>query len=166
VNKLSLIAALAKNRAIGIGNKMPWHLPADFAWFKQNTLGHPVIMGRKTFDSIGKPLPGRRNIVVTRNPALLLPGVEMAHSLADAIAMTQDADPFIIGGATLYAEAMPVATHLYLTEVDAEPAADTFFPAWLPAEWREVSRQHRDADAVNLHAMDFVVWERNGRGTG
>ena len=160
MNKLSLIAALAKNRAIGIGNKMPWHLPADFAWFKQNTLGHPVIMGRKTFESIGRPLPGRRNIVVTRNASLAAPGIEFAHSLEEAIALTREAEPFVIGGATLYAEALPSATHLYLTEVDADPAADTFFPEWSPAQWHEVSRQHRDADNSNAHAMDFVVWER------
>ncbi|MBI3715570.1 MAG: dihydrofolate reductase [Betaproteobacteria bacterium] len=160
MNRLSLIAALAKNRAIGIGGKMPWHLPADFAWFRQNTLGHPIIMGRKTFESIGRPLPGRRNIVVTRNAALAAPGIELAHSLTDAIAMTQGAEPFVIGGASLYVEALPLATHVYLTEVDANPEADTFFPQWPHAHWREVSRQHRDADSNNAHAMDFVVWER------
>ncbi len=159
--KLSLIVAMAKNRAIGLNNKMPWHLPADFAWFKQQTLGHPVIMGRKTFESIGRPLPGRRNIVVSRNAGFTAEGVEVSHSLEAALQAVAEAEPFVIGGATLYTEALPQASRLIVTEVDANPAADTFFPAWKADEWREVSRQHREADEKNVYAMNFVVWERS-----
>ncbi len=156
---LSLIAAVAKDRAIGKDNRMPWHLPADFAWFKRTTLGHPVIMGRKTFESIGRPLPGRRNIVVTRNASFRAEGIEAAHSLTEALRLAAD-DAFVIGGATLYTEALPQADRLYLTEVDAHVEADTFFPPWVHEEWREVSREPYPADEKNRYAMDFVVWER------
>ncbi len=164
MNKLSLIVAMADNRAIGLGNKMPWHLPADFAWFKQQTLGHPVIMGRKTFESIGRPLPGRRNIVVSRNANFHADGVEVAHSLDAALQMTAHTDRFVIGGATLYTEALPLATHLIVTEVHAKPEADTFFPEWDAGEWRQVSRLRREPDEKNAYAMDFVVRERTGDG--
>ncbi len=157
---LSLIVAMAKNRAIGIDNRMPWHLPADFAWFKRTTLGHPIIMGRKTFESIGRPLPGRRNIVVSRNPDFRADGVETAPSLTAALAMTKDDDAFVIGGATLYTEALPLAKRLYLTEVDATPEADTLFPPIDTREWRERSRESHAADEKNAHGMAFVVLER------
>ena len=123
--RISLIVAMAKNRVIGINHKMPWHLPADFAYFKKITIGHPVIMGRKTFESIGRPLPGRRNIVVSRNPFFRADGAEVAASLQQAINacdnQTEYKEIFVIGGATLYAEALARVDRIYLTEVDAAP---------------------------------------------
>ena len=159
--RINLIVAMAKNRVIGNDNRMPWHLPADFAWFKKNTLGHPVIMGRKTFESIGKPLTGRRNIVVSRNPHWHAEGCEVFASLPAALLFCQGGgDVFIIGGATLYNEALDRADRLYITEVDATPIGDTWFPTLLATEWREVSREHRAADDQNTYAMDFVILDR------
>lgn len=161
---VNLIVAMAKNRAIGLDNKMPWRLPADFAWFKRHTLGHPVIMGRKTFESIGRPLPGRRNIVVSRNPQWHTQGCDVFSSLRAALTSCDLTEPvFIIGGASLYREALPIADRLYLTEVDASPAGDTFFPPLQADQWREVSREHRVADVQNAHAMDFVILDRVGQ---
>jgi dihydrofolate reductase len=158
---VNLIVAMAKNRAIGIHNRMPWHLPADFAWFRKNTMGHPVIMGRKTFESIGKPLPGRRNMVISRNPDWRAEGCEVFTSLDAALGTcAATGQVFVIGGATLYREALPVADHLYLTEVDASPEGDTFFPALPSEQWREASREHHAADEKNAFAMDFVVLDR------
>ena len=158
--RLSLIVAMAKNRVIGSNNQMPWHLPADFAYFKKVTLGHPVIMGRKTFESIGRPLPGRRNIVVSRNPAFRAEGVDVMTSLDAAIKACQNTEAFVIGGATLYAEALPHADRLFITEVDASPNGDTLFPSLDKNLWREITRERREADEKNLHAMEFVVLER------
>ena len=158
---INLIVAMAKNRVIGIDNKMPWHLPADFAWFKKTTLGHPVIMGRKTYESIGKPLPGRRNMVVSRNPEWRADGCELFNSLDAALASVPvDTQAFVIGGASLYAATLPMADRIYLTEVDTTLDGDTFFPALDRSQWREYSREHRDADERNAHAMDFVILDR------
>lgn len=158
---INLIVAMAKNRVIGIDNKMPWHLPADFTWFKKNTLGHPVIMGRKTFESIGKPLPGRRNIVVSRNPDWRFDGCDVFNSLRAALATCNPHEQiFVIGGASLYNEALPMANRLYITEVDVAPEGDTHFPALVPAHWHGQSREHHAADEKNAHAMDFVVLSR------
>ena len=158
--RLSLIVAMAKNRVIGSNNQMPWHLPADFAYFKKVTLGHPVIMGRKTFESIGRPLPGRRNIVVSRNPAFRAEGVDVMTSLDAAIKACQNTEAFVIGGATLYAQALPHADRLFITEVDASPNGDTLFPSLDKNLWREITRERRKADENNIHAMQFVVLER------
>lgn len=157
---LSLIVAIAKDNVIGFQNKMPWHLPAELAYFKRVTMGHPIVMGRKTFDSIGRPLPGRRNIVVTRNADFQRDGIEVAHSLAAAMALCADSDAFLIGGATLYAEALPHVDKLFITEIDAAPAGDTFFPAIDARQWRETFRERREADEKNLHALEFVIFER------
>ena len=162
--RISLIVATAKNGIIGSNNQMPWHLPADFAYFKRITLGHPVIMGRKTFEAIGRALPGRRNIVVSRNPYFRADGVEVATSLEAAISACQhphaSEEVFVIGGATLYAQALSRADRLYITEVDATPEGDTLFPTRDPNLWREIAREHREADARNVYAMQFVVFER------
>ena len=162
--RLSLIVAVAKNRVIGNNNEMPWHLPADFTYFKKITTGHPVIMGRKTFESIGRPLPGRRNIVVSRNPAFRADGVEVVATLQQAIDACNNqhecTEAFVIGGATLYAEALPHVDRVYLTEVDAAPDGDTLFPALDKNQWREISRERREADEKNIHAMEFVLLER------
>ena len=157
---LSLIVAIAKDNVIGFQHKMPWHLPAELAYFKRVTMGHPIVMGRKTFDSIGRPLPGRRNIVVTRNADFQRDGIEVAHSLAAAMALCADSDAFLIGGATLYAEALPHVDKLFITEIDATPAGDTFFPAIDARQWREIFRERREADEKNLHALEFVIFER------
>ena len=162
--RISLIVAMAKNRVIGNNNEMPWHLPADFAYFKKITIGHPVIMGRKTFESIGRPLPGRRNIVVSRNPVFRADGAEVAASLQQAINacdnQTECNEIFVIGGATLYAEALARVDRIYLTEVDAAPDGDTLFPALDKNQWREIARERREADEKNVHAMEFVALER------
>lgn len=158
--RLSLIVAMAKNRVIGKDNQMPWHLPADFAYFKKVTLGHPVIMGRKTFESIGRALPGRRNLVVSRNSAFHADGIEVVPSLDDALNKCARDEAFVIGGATLYAEAIPRASRIFLTEVDASPDGETFFPPLDRDEWRETSRERREADDKNVHSVSFVVLER------
>ena len=144
---LVLIVARAKNGVIGKDGALPWHLPDDLKRFKRMTVGKPVIMGRKTFDSIGKPLPGRHNIVLTRDPGWQAAGVTVAPNLAEAIAAA-GLDPraradevMVIGGAQIYAEALPSATRIEVTEVDAEPDGDTVLPAFDRARWREVARE-------------------------
>ena len=163
--RISLIVAMAKNRVIGSKNKMPWHLPADFTYFKKVTMGHPVIMGRKTFESIGRPLPGRRNFVISRNAALRADGVEFVTSLDAAIdacaSQNTCQEAFVIGGATLYFEALAHADRIFVTEVDALPEGDTFFPILDAKQWREVARERCEADGKNAHAMEFTVLERN-----
>jgi len=157
---LNLIVAVAHNNVIGMAGKMPWHLPAELAYFKRITMGHPIVMGRKTFDSIGRPLPGRRNIVVTANQAWRHEGVEVAGSIETALSMIEDSSAFVIGGATLYAAALPVANRVYLTAIDATVEGDTFFPELAPEKWREVSRERREQDEKNAYDVDFVVFER------
>lgn len=157
--RLALIAAVGRNGAIGRDNQLLWHLPEDLKHFKRTTMGCPVVMGRRTFDSIARALPGRRNIVVTRNPAWSHEGVETAASLEAALARVRDAERvFVIGGGQLYAQALPLADELVLTEVDASPQADTFFPAWDRTAFIETSRErHAAGDGP---AFDFVTWER------
>jgi len=160
---LSLIAAVAANGVIGSDNALPWRLPEDLKRFKALTLGHPVIMGRKTFESIGRPLPGRRNIVVSRNAAFAAAGCETAASLEAAIAAiaacagTAD-EIFVIGGAQIYAEALPLARRLYLTEIRAEFPGDAHFPAFDRGAWRETAREHHRAESGI--EFDFTVYER------
>ena len=159
--RLTLIAALAQNRCIGIGNDMPWHLPEDFAFFKQYTLGKPVVMGRKTWDSLPrKPLPGRRNIVLTRQPGWQAAGAEIAATLEEALSRLQDEPEIIImGGAQIYAQALPLATDLRLTEVALHIDGDAFFPALAAADWQEVSRRG-EVSAQSGTAFDFVHYQR------
>jgi dihydrofolate reductase len=151
---------MAKNRVIGYENKMPWHLPAELAYFKRITTGHPIIMGRKTFDSIGRPLPNRRNIVVSRNANFHSPGVEVANSLENALALCADENPFVIGGALLYAEALAITQKLYITEIDADLVGDTFFPPIDNSVWEEESREARTKDEKNIYDLQFVVLSR------
>jgi len=155
---VSLVAALARNRVIGAGNRMPWHLPEDLRRFKRLTMGAPVIMGRKTHESIleqtGRPLPGRRNIVVTRQPGARWDGCEVAGSLDAALAAAHAApEVFVIGGAELYRLALPRADRLYLTLLDAEYPGDTLFPEFDAADWRETAREPGAGFA-------FVTYER------
>ena len=178
---LSIIVATAKNNVIGGQNKLLWHLPADLKHFKDVTTGHPIIMGRKTFESIGRPLPNRQNIVVTRDAEYAPEGVEVAHSLEEAFALTrgvaapaQDSgDPqaasaegfggprevFVIGGGELFRQALPLADRIYLTKIDAEFEGDVFFPELGP-EWREISRQEGTIDENNIYPHAFLMLKR------
>lgn len=158
---LSLIVAVGENNEIGKGGKMPWHLPADLKHFKALTLGRPVIMGRRTFAAIGKPLPGRRNIVVSRDPAFRAPGCETARSFADALVLAAGAkEIMLIGGGELYREALPRAQRVYLTRVHARFDADTFFPPLDSAEWKETAREDHAADERNPFAYSFITLTR------
>ena len=154
MTNVTLIAAVGHNGVIGADNDMPWHLPEDFAFFKRTTMGHPMVMGRKTFDSIGRVLPGRRTIVVTRQPGWSHPGVETAHSLSEALSLAGPADEvFVCGGGQVYAEAMPWAHRLLITEVDQSPDGDVRFPEIDRSHWHEVGREPRDG-------FTWVTYER------
>ena len=156
---LTLIVATERHNGIGIHNALPWRLPEDLAFFKRTTTGHPILMGRKTFESIGRPLPNRRNIVITRNPAWQHEGVDTAGSLQQAADLAGDGEVFVIGGAQIYADALPLATRLIVTEIDADFACDAFFPAIDPAVWKEVSREpHQSAEQGFAYA--FVIYLR------
>ena len=158
-SSLILIAAVARNGAIGKDNALLWRLPEDLKFFKRTTLGCPVIMGRKTFESIGRPLPGRRNIVITRNAAWQHEGAEVVHTLDEARErVASEARVFVIGGGELYAQALPQADQLILTEVDADFDADTFFPTWDRTAFTEVSRETHTAEAG--WPYHFVVYQR------
>ncbi|NNN48893.1 type 3 dihydrofolate reductase [Vibrio sp. 2-2(8)] len=157
---ISMIAAMADNRIIGKDNQMPWHLPADFAWFKRCTLGKPVIMGRKTYESIGRPLPGRHNIVISRDASLAIDGVSIVSSIEEAIEVAGHVDEvMIIGGGSIYQACMPQANKLYLTFIDLNIEGDTQFPEW-GGEWQEVHREMYQADDKNAHNMQFVVFDK------
>ena len=159
--RVSLIAALAQNGVIGRDNQLPWRLRADLQHFKRLTMGKPIIMGRRTWESIGRALPGRTNIVVTRDTALRAEGGVVVHSIEQALEAAGNSDEvFIIGGANLYAQTLPLADRLYLTRVKAEVAGDSWFPELVPGEWREVRRDSIGADEHNEYACDFVVLER------
>ena len=154
---LSMVVAIGDNGAIGKDGKVPWRIPEDLKHFKNVTMGHAIIMGRKTWDEVGRPLPGRRNLVVSRQPGLVLEGAEVFASVADAIeaARTTDPEPHVIGGSTIYDAAMPFATRIYLTEVHREVEADTFFPPFDRSVWREVERRPAETEGV-----EFVTLER------
>jgi len=159
--RISVIAALAKNRVIGIENRLPWRLPEDLAHFKALTLGHPILMGRKTFESLGRPLPGRTNVVITRNADYTPEGCLVAASIPAAIDLCQDANEiFFIGGAELYAQAIPLADRLYLTEVDIEAAGDAWFPDYDRSAFREVSRAVHSGEKGDPLRFAFVVYDR------
>jgi dihydrofolate reductase len=164
---LTLIVATDRHNGIGIRNTLPWRLPEDLAFFKRTTTGHPIIMGRKTFDSIGRPLPNRRNIVVTRNPDWSHAGVDAVASLQQAAALAGDGEAdgeadleaFVIGGAQIYAEALPLAARLIVTEIAADFECDAFFPKLDPSKWIEASREpHHSAD--NGFDYSFVIYQR------
>lgn len=159
---LVLVAALARNRVIGADGDMPWHLPADLKRFKAITLGKPMIMGRKTFEAIGRPLPGRRTIVVTRDSAWRAEGVEVAHELDAALALAASNAPdeiIIAGGGQIYAQAIGRADRLRLTWIEVEPEGDAHFPEVDPAIWREITRETHPAEG-DRPAHAFVDYER------
>ena len=161
--KISLISAVATNGVIGRQNDLPWHLPDDFAFFKRKTSHHPIIMGRKSLEALGKPLPNRTNIVITRNADFDVAGVTVVHTLDDAIAEAKAVNQdqiFVIGGAEIYAMALSVATTLYLTEIHKAYDGDAYFPAFDKDEWEEVSRVSHPADERHEVGFDFVTYER------
>lgn len=166
--KLGVIVAAAQNGVVGRNNALPWHLPEDLKYFKRMTLGKPIVMGRKTYESIGRPLPGRRNIVISRNAEYRAPGVDVVPDLEAALALAADQalidgveELMVIGGAEIYAAAIPRADHLYVTEVHAEVEGD----AWLPPvdwrAWREVSREFHAAGGQNPYDYSFVAYRRH-----
>lgn len=161
---ISLVAAMAANRVIGKDNKMPWHLPADLKHFKAVTLGKPVVMGRKTFDSIGRVLPGRRNLVISRTPPADSRGAEWVNSLPQALELLQGHEEvMIIGGGEIYRQALPLAQRLYLTDIDLTTEGDAFFPDYhAAADWQLVQQSEHSADMQNPHHCYFRIWQRQG----
>ncbi|GAA4446868.1 type 3 dihydrofolate reductase [Nibrella saemangeumensis] len=166
--KISLIAAVAQNGVIGQnksdgGPDMPWHLPDDFRFFKQKTSHHPIIMGRRTLEALGKPLPNRTNIVITRSADFQADGCVVVHSLEEALdeaRKVEQEEIFVIGGGEIYSMAMPLATTLYLTEIEKAYDGETRFPDFDRTEWDEVSRRHHPADNRHETAFDFVTYEK------
>lgn len=160
---LSAIAAMSENYTIGCDNRLPWHLPADLKHFKSLTSGNPILMGRKTFLSIGKPLPNRTNIIITRDPSFKANGCIIANSIEDAISLSgQHAtnEVFIIGGADIYSQILSKVTRLYLTIVHHDFDGDAHFPALMPGEWNELTRERHQADIDNPFEYSFVMMER------
>ncbi|MCB0628651.1 MAG: type 3 dihydrofolate reductase [Lewinella sp.] len=160
---VSAIVAAARNGVIGKDNQIPWHLSSDLKYFKRTTLDHHVIMGRKSFISIGRPLPKRTNIIISRDPYFAASGCLVARSVEEALSIAYDNDEteaFIIGGGQIYALSMPFLDRIYLTEVDAEPDGDVFFPDFNPEEWTLLSSEAHPADEKNDHAYTFKVYER------
>jgi len=158
---VTLIVAVADSGVIGRDNALPWHLPEDLKRFKRLTLGKPVVMGRRTFESIGKPLPGRQNIVVTRDPNYKREGVDVVHGTDDAVRTAQGApEIMVIGGAELFREFLPRAGRVHLTRVHGDVDGDIHWPALDSREWRLVEREEHAADERHAYAMTFEVWEK------
>lgn len=152
---------MAKNRVIGADGRIPWHLPNELKLFKRLTMGHHMVMGRKTYESINRLLPGRTTVIVTRQPGYAVPGAIVAHSMKEALeACRKDDECFVIGGADLFQETLPIADRLYLTVVDAEPAGDTFMPQFDISHWKETSSQTFPPDEKHAHAYRFSVYDR------
>lgn len=161
--KISMISALAENRVIGNNNALPWHLPADFKYFKEKTLGKTIILGLNTFKSIGeKPLPGRKHIILNNDPNYNVPeGCFVARSIDEALEIAKnELEVMICGGASVYKQFLPLADRLYLTYVKANPEGDTYFPELNASEWKEVSREDHKADEKNIYDYSFVVLEK------
>ena len=159
---ISLIWAMADNRVIGIENRLPWKLPADMKWFRENTMGKPIIMGRLTFESFGaKPLPGRRNIIISRNPTYSAEGIEVFTSIEDALQATQDSEEvMIIGGMSLYKQSLLFADRLYMTLIHANIEGDAWFPEFDLSDWQQTARSDFSADEKNPHAYSFVTLDK------
>ena len=162
MTRIALIAAMTDDRVIGIENRLPWKLPADMKWFRQHTLGKPIVMGRKTFESFGsKPLPERLNIVITRDRNYRAEGAVVVHDIDEALAAAGDAEEvMIIGGASFYEQMLPQADRLYLTFVHADVKGDAWFPEFDRSQWREVFREDHEADEKNPYGYRFVILER------
>jgi dihydrofolate reductase len=157
-----MIAAHADNRVIGKNNDMPWYLPADLAYFKKITLGKPIIMGRKTYESIGRPLPGRKNIVISRDNSYQAQGVEVVGSVDAALALVSGVEEvMVIGGGAIYQHCLPAAQRLYITHIDAEIDGDTYFPKYDLTEWKKVASDVRPVGEKNQYQLDFAVYQRD-----
>jgi len=158
---ISLIWGQDRNALIGRDNALPWRLPADMAWFKQQTMGKPILMGRKTFESIGRPLPGRVNLILSRQPELRIDGCRVVHSLDEAIAAIPEADEImVIGGAEIYALLLPRADRLYITEIDAAFDGDAWFPPFERGDWQERHSESHQPDERNAYRYRFTILER------
>ena len=158
---LSMIVAHANNRVIGKDNDMPWHLPADLAYFKKTTLGKPIIMGRKTYESIGRPLPGRKNIVISRDASYQADGIDVVGSVEDALALVRDVEEvMVIGGGAIYQHCLPTAQRLYITHIDAQIEGDTYFPEYDLKHWKKFSSEMYSADEKNQYQLEFAVYQR------
>ncbi|MCL6555474.1 MAG: dihydrofolate reductase [Burkholderiales bacterium] len=160
--RISIIAAMAANRVIGQGNRLPWHLPEDLQHFKALTMGHHIVMGRKTFASIGRVLPGRTTVIVTRKVDYAAPGCIAVNSIDAALAACHgDSEIFFAGGAEVYAQVLPIADRLYLTEIKRDFPGDAYFPVFDPREWREISRERHHKQNGEDFEYHFVIYERN-----
>lgn len=157
---ISFIVAMDESNAIGVNNQLPWHLPADLAYFKKVTMGHPIIMGRKTYESIGRPLPGRENIVITKNMSFHPEGITVVHSIEEAVDKIKDAEAFIIGGATIFEQSYAYADRLYVTHIHEKFPGDTFFPAIDSSKWQIISKEKGIKDEKNPYDYEFVVYEK------
>jgi len=159
--KISIVVAMAANRVIGRDNQLPWHLPADLKHFKQTTMGKPILMGRKTWESIGRPLPGRTNIVITRDENYDAPGCVVVHSIEAALqAAAKQDEVMIIGGAEFYRQVLPRTDRIYLTRINEDFEGDTLFPELISSEWQEAGRVDCDADDNNPHSYSFITLDR------
>jgi len=165
---LSMIVATADNNIIGKDNDMPWHLPADLAYFKKVTLGKPIIMGRKTYESIGRPLPGRRNIVISRDKSYAAAGIDTVTSVEQALALVDGSNGcdavdeiMVIGGGAIYAHCLPKADRLYITHIKADIDGDTQFPDYKDGGWKKVASELRESDEKNAYQLDFSVYEKS-----
>lgn len=159
--RVSVIAAMAANRVIGQGNRLPWHLPEDLQHFKALTMGHHIVMGRKTYDSIGKPLPGRTTVIVTRNMDYAVPGCIAVNSIDAALAACHgDSEIFFVGGAEIYAQVLPIADRLYLTEIKRDFPGDARFPPIDASQWQEIARERHTAGGDDPFEYHFVIYER------
>jgi dihydrofolate reductase len=160
--RISIIAAVAENGVIGRDNRMPWHLSDDLKRFKALTMGHHIVMGRRTWESLGRPLPGRTSVVVTRDPTFAAPGCLVAHSLDEAIGLCgDDAEVFVIGGGEVYRQALPIADRIYLTEIKADFEGETMFPPMDRGDWVESAREPHPAAGPQAVAFDFVILDRS-----
>lgn len=159
---ISFLLAMDKNHVIGKDNDLPWHLPADLAYFKQTTWGHPIVMGRKTHEAIGKALPGRRNIIVTRNSTYAAEGCEVIHSITEAFQLLDtNKEAFVIGGAQLFSAFLPYADRLYITYIHESFDGDTYFPEIAENKWIKISDKKGTKDVKNPYAFSFLIYEKN-----
>lgn len=162
---ISLIVAMTYQRVIGQANQLPWHLPADLQYFKATTLHKPIVMGRKTYESIGKPLPQRNNVILTHDTAYQAPGCQVIHQPSEIFNLTSPGDEImVIGGASIYQVYLPLVQRIYLTLIDAEIKGDTFFPVYDEAQWKQVSVETHLPDEKNVYPYQFVVLERIEKG--
>lgn len=159
---ISHIVAMDKHRVIGKDNRLPWHLPADLSYFKKVTMGHAIIMGRKTFESIGRPLPGRENVIVTRNRSFQAEGCTVIHSIEEVLqfADKRNDEVFVIGGAELFQATLPFADRLYITKIEASFPGDTFFPEFDESKWQVISYTKGEKDEKNPYDYAFIIYER------